>query len=621
MMNFSAQLQDIGVSLVGGQSPFTVIAQQVPQLASAVAASNATLGQFISTAVLGAGRILAAWAPVIAGVAAVGAATAGIMAAAAREREQRITATSGRGRGLGASGEDLEQAARRSQQPGMTLAESRTGIQTGAREGIESLSVIEKLNAASKQYAATINSDLAPAQQKLMATFADLSKNIDTLDSELGLKLPQSTKDYIRSLEAVGAKGAAAQVAIDAMSKSLASQSDSSTAAGRAWAFFWDKVEKGAEVAGRTAQAIPKALTAPTPLDPSQAGQAGVSGQMRSAEAARAATASYNEQKAAAESLAQAEKTMKEATEQSARAFENQQAVMMATTVEQRAAATQTQVLDELTKGQAATLQQAAQAMQAGNMVRAEATAQQTQAIFAQQQELAMGQQLIAAAGLRGAAGVQLQAQLQQELALRQQGIDVTTRDSQARIANAGAIAQQNLAMQDAAQAAQLGTQVAGQIRAYEAQAAAIGTTSAEKAKLLSLSQSEIQALAAEAQGMNATAAAIRGYAEALAEAAASAARAQEIQQNKELAVSLQGTLDAKRLEIDLVGASAGRHAEETVALQYENQARAAEAQGLTESAAMYRDRTRSRQRRKTPTRWRRRRKSAASSSTNKSPN
>jgi hypothetical protein len=103
------------------------------------------------------------------------------------------------------------------------------------------------------------------------------------------------------------------------------------------------------------------------------------------------------------------------------------------------------------------------------------------QAIFAQQQELAMGQQLVAAAGMRGAAGVQLQAQLQQELALRQQGIDVTTRDSQARIANAGAVAQQNLAMQDAAQAAQVGTQVQGQIMMYEAQTAAIGKTQRRK--------------------------------------------------------------------------------------------------------------------------------------------
>jgi hypothetical protein len=232
----------------------------------------------------------------------------------------------------------------------------------------------------------------------------------------------------------------------------------------------------------------------------------------------------------------------------------------------------------------------AAQAGQAYQMVLAQVDAQQKQAIFTQQQELAMGQQLVAAAGMRGAAGVQLQAQLQQELALRQQGIDVTTRDSQARIANAGAVALQNLKMQDAAQAAQVGTQVQGQIMMYEAQTAAIGKTAAAKAQLLSLAQSEVQALAAEAQGMTETAAKIREYAGALADAAASNARAQEAQANRELAVSLQGTLDMVRMETAMVGQSNATRAYHITLLQYENQARQAEAQGLHDAAALYRE-------------------------------
>jgi hypothetical protein len=268
----------------------------------------------------------------------------------------------------------------------------------------------------------------------------------------------------------------------------------------------------------------------------------------------------------------------------------DQVGVLNAVTVGERAAAVEAQTYNQVLEQTNNKVLAAAQAGQAYQMVLAQVDAQQTQAIFAQQQELAMGQQLVAAAGMRGAAGVQLQAQLQQELALRQQGIDVTTRDSQTRIANAGAVAQQNLAMQDAAQAAQVGTQVQGQIMMYEAQTAAIGKNAAEKAKLISLAQSEVQALAAEAQGMTATAAAIRAYAGELAAAAASNARAEEEQQLRLLQRSLQATLDTVRLEISLVGASSAAHAYHTTLLQYENQARQAEIQGLSDAAAEYRN-------------------------------
>jgi hypothetical protein len=50
---------------------FTIIAQQGPQIADVLATSKSSLGDFVSTAVSGAGRFLAAWGPVALAVAAV----------------------------------------------------------------------------------------------------------------------------------------------------------------------------------------------------------------------------------------------------------------------------------------------------------------------------------------------------------------------------------------------------------------------------------------------------------------------------------------------------------------------------------------------------------------------
>ena len=51
LINLSRQVQDVGVSLASGQSPFTVLIQQGTQIADVFAASQTTVRQFFTQAV------------------------------------------------------------------------------------------------------------------------------------------------------------------------------------------------------------------------------------------------------------------------------------------------------------------------------------------------------------------------------------------------------------------------------------------------------------------------------------------------------------------------------------------------------------------------------------------
>lgn len=643
MQNFMAQVQDIGVSLVGGQSPFLVMAQQVPQLTSVVAASNSSLKDFALSAVAGAGRILAAWGPLIGAVAAVGAGVAASMKVTEREREQRIATTGGPGRLLGASGPDLEAAAQRSQQPGMSIGESRSGIEAFTRAGVDSLAVIEKLNAATVQYAASTKSELAPATERLAGIFGDLSKGIDTLDKELDLRLGKSTKDLIRNLEATGDKVGAAKVAIEAMAGALVKPADATNTWRESMARLSSDLDALIEKLGRLGPAltagIPKpqipniggafaGVEAPQALGPPQPGipnigvgfggppagatagdqpfadPAAAEASEAATKAATAAVVAYEAEMVKAGSAAN--ETMS-AIQNSAQAFELQKNVMMATTVETRAAATEAQALNQATGGLTATLQQEAAARQAGEMVRAQSAATQAQLIAGQQAELAMGQQLIAAAGAQGAAGVALRAGLQEELSLRQQGIDVTTRHSQTLIENAGALAKLNLKMQDTAQAAQLTQSIQGQIQMLQLETQMIGANATERARAISLLQSEIQARALEAQGFDKSAKAVRQYASALAEAKAQQAQAQathaaaqadtgpsagdtyRVEFHNQQAQMLR-EMDMLSTQISVVGASAGDAAYALKQQELENAALATTSDGAADAIEKNRD-------------------------------
>ncbi|CAB4195952.1 Bacteriophage lambda, GpH, tail tape measure, N-terminal [uncultured Caudovirales phage] len=81
LVNFGQQLQDIGVSLAGGQNPFMVMVQQIPQMTSAVGGLD-KVGQALKTiakesALVTLSILSSPWTYLVGGVAAAGAALIG----------------------------------------------------------------------------------------------------------------------------------------------------------------------------------------------------------------------------------------------------------------------------------------------------------------------------------------------------------------------------------------------------------------------------------------------------------------------------------------------------------------------------------------------------------------
>lgn len=171
---------------------------------------------------------------------------------------------------------------------------------------------------------------------------------------------------------------------------------------------------------------------------------------------------------------------------------------------------------------------QALAAERARQVVLAQSAAETAKVVASQNTQLGMSGRLIAAAGQQGAAGVSLNAQLQEELKIRQSGITVLGDEERARIANAGAVAQQALAMRDAATASETRASGRDQIDLIKLETQTIGLNDIERQKRLSTMQGEIQARALERQGLTDAAAATRESTAAIAQETAVRDRAVE---------------------------------------------------------------------------------------------
>ena len=116
LINLSRQLQDIGVSLAGGQSPFRILIEQGSQIADIFASSKATLLDFGRSVAAGFSRlgVGAIFGGLIAGVTALGtgAIAAALSWSSARGEIERSLL--GIGRASRVTVDDLEQIAKSS---------------------------------------------------------------------------------------------------------------------------------------------------------------------------------------------------------------------------------------------------------------------------------------------------------------------------------------------------------------------------------------------------------------------------------------------------------------------------------------------------------------------------
>jgi phage-related minor tail protein len=201
------------------------------------------------------------------------------------------------------------------------------------------------------------------------------------------------------------------------------------------------------------------------------------------------------------------------------------QSIMALTQAQEVAAAAARAAFDAEKQG----LDQVTAARQAAAVVRAQQTAESQRVIMSQQAELGMGSRLAAAAQIQGIAGIRLNAQLQEEMRLRQQGIDVMSAESQERIRNAGAIAEQRTRIADLAQATDTRARGSDQLELIRAETAMLGLNSIERERRMSILQGEMRAREEERRGNTENAAAIREYSSATANANANLERQRSI--------------------------------------------------------------------------------------------
>lgn len=283
-VNLSRQGQDVAVSLYGGQSPLTVLAQQGGQIADVFTSSRggatAALKEFGSVVT---GFVLH---PVTLLAGAVGALTLALMQFESQQtRLQR--AVNGAGAFSGMTADQLRQAGLSGAAAGaLSASQGIESAATLAGTGRIDGSLIPGLISRSQKYADAFGMDQADALKELAKAFSDPVEGAKQLDERLGF-LDGRTKEYIQTLQEQGNLLGAQTVLWDRFDGSLEKTANTTWKLTEYWRLFKSGLMNPAQT---VAGAIDQALI--TPKTPAQI----------AAEKATAARAA-EEQKARRESI------------------------------------------------------------------------------------------------------------------------------------------------------------------------------------------------------------------------------------------------------------------------------------------------------------------------------
>lgn len=253
MINLSRQIQDVGVSLVSGQSPFMVLAQQGTQVADIFANSTGTVGGFFGQVTSGLGKILTPARLVAGSIAAIGL-TAGSAAISWQDSQKTIAAgLQGIGRASGATVGDINSIVTATAGIGeVSTSQARefaTALASTGKIGVENIDLLTK---QAKGFANVLGTDIPQAGQYVAKLFASPGEGAKELAQRIG-GIDAATVKYIATLEQQGDRQAAIKVLSDAAAPALAKASDQTGF----WARQWNRVEVGAS---RASEVIGKAF-------------------------------------------------------------------------------------------------------------------------------------------------------------------------------------------------------------------------------------------------------------------------------------------------------------------------------------------------------------------------
>ncbi len=250
MLNLSRQMQDVGVSLAGGQSPFVVLTQQGSQILDVFQATNGTVRGFFSQAISWAGRFVASTAGVVTGVLGIGAGA--LYAASSWQESQREIdrALIGIGRRSGVTVNDINQIARTSATAtGLSVGEARDAAVEFAKTGAIYKDNIKAAVDTTHNFAIATGQDAKEAAKSLGAALADPAAGADNLNNKLGF-LDGRTRELVISLSNQNRVQEAQKILLDGVAASTARATDTLGPFEKAWAAVGNAASRAKNAVG-----------------------------------------------------------------------------------------------------------------------------------------------------------------------------------------------------------------------------------------------------------------------------------------------------------------------------------------------------------------------------------
>lgn len=202
LLNLSRQVQDVGVSLAGGQSPFVVLTQQGSQIFDVFQSSQGSVKGFFNQIASGAASLLTPMRALVGGlIGGFGAVTTALVSSdgAQAELQRSLSAT---GRFAQVTTGDLKALGRETSSAfGLSVKEGREAAAAFAHAGVETKKNIGDANRVALDFAKTLGVDLDEGVKILAKDLTSGAAGIEDLSKRLG-GVTAAQQAYLSTLDA-----------------------------------------------------------------------------------------------------------------------------------------------------------------------------------------------------------------------------------------------------------------------------------------------------------------------------------------------------------------------------------------------------------------------------------
>jgi Prophage tail length tape measure protein len=252
MINLSRQIQDIGVSLAGGQSPFRILIEQGSQIADIFASSKATVADFFrsigaSIRGLGVGAVAVGIGATVTTLV-VGAGAAALAWASAQKDVE--LALLGIGRASGATAESINKIAKAGASAfGLSISEAREFASILAATGKIGVDQLGPMVDVGKNLAIVLGTNSTEAAKTLGKALAEPGKGIEQLNQALG-QFDAATVRHVQNLVAQNKVLEAQKIIMEGVTQATKNAADAVSNTTAFWTALGNKISNAADAVG-----------------------------------------------------------------------------------------------------------------------------------------------------------------------------------------------------------------------------------------------------------------------------------------------------------------------------------------------------------------------------------